>query len=87
MNEPQHKDNKIDQYRRGFVGGSLAAVAGLAVVPGVILQSVQAKPDDQSVTSKNRWGLIIDTSKCADGCSDSCWSRTDHQAWPAPIAG
>ncbi len=62
--------NKIDQYRRRFLGGSAAAVAGLAIAPGVFLQTVNAKPADQEVTSKNRWGLLIDTTKCASGCSD-----------------
>ena len=62
--------NKIDQYRRRFLGGSAAAVAGLGLAPGLFLQTVQAKPLDQPVSSKNRWGMLIDTSKCADGCSD-----------------
>lgn len=68
QNKPQD-DNKIDQYRRNFMGGS-AVLAGLAIAPGIILQTVQAKPADQAVSNKNRWGLLIDTTKCADGCSD-----------------
>ncbi len=62
--------NKIDQYRRRFLGGSVAAVAGVAIAPGVFLQTVNAKPADQEVTANNRWGLLIDTTKCASGCSD-----------------
>ncbi len=64
------KLNKIDQYRRQFVGGTVAATAGLALAPGLLLQTVQAKPAEQAVSSKNRWGLLIDTTKCADGCND-----------------
>ena len=71
MNPESNKTpNMIDQYRRYFVGGSVAAVSGLALAPGLLLQSVQAKPVDQAVSTKNRWGLLIDTTKCADGCND-----------------
>ena len=63
-------DNKINQYRRRLLGGSAAAVAGLALAPGVFLNSVQAKPKADAVTEKNRWGLLVDTTKCADGCND-----------------
>lgn len=70
----QHENNsdmnKIDQYRRRLLSGSAAAIAGLTIAPGVFLQAVQAKPVDEAVTSQNRWGLLIDTTKCADGCSD-----------------
>ena len=63
-------DNKIDKYRRQFLT-SATAVAGLAIAPGVILNQVaHAKPLDQPVSSKNRWGLLIDVSKCATGCND-----------------
>lgn len=61
--------NKIDQYRRKFLGGSVAA-AGLALAPGMFISTAQAKPADEKVSEKNRWGLVIDTTKCADGCSD-----------------
>lgn len=73
------KTNKIDQYRRRFLGGSAAAVAGLALAPGLILNTVQAKPAAEAVSSKNRWGLLIDTTKCADGCSDCVTAcNTEH---------
>ena len=63
-------DSNINQYRRRLLGGSAAAVAGLALAPGVFLNSVQAKPKADAVTEKNRWGLLVDTTKCADGCND-----------------
>ena len=28
------------------------------------------KADNESVSSKNRWGMLIDTAKCANGCTD-----------------
>jgi molybdopterin-containing oxidoreductase family iron-sulfur binding subunit len=70
-NQPEmKKDNKIDQYRRKFLTGSAAAVAGLTIAPGVFLHTAQAKPADQAVSNANRWGMLIDTTKCADGCND-----------------
>jgi len=61
----------IDQARRSFFG-KVAAAAGVAVAPGVVLfQVAQAKPAAEEVTDKVRWGMLINTTKCADGC-DAC---------------
>ena len=66
-----------DLARRDFLTrGAAVATAGLAVAPGVMLYGVaQAKPDDQAVTSKVRWGMLVDTTKCSNGCTacvDAC---------------
>lgn len=67
MNE---ETSTTQQNRRGFLK-TTAMVAGITVAPGVLLYGVsQAKPTDESVTDKKRWGMLIDTSKCADGCDD-----------------
>ncbi len=59
-----------DSSRRRFLGGS-AAVAGLAIAPGIMLHEVgQAKPEGEAITSDVRWGMLIDTNKCAEGCND-----------------
>ncbi len=37
--------------------------------------SVSTRPLDQDVSNKNRWGMLIDTTKCASGCTgcvDAC---------------
>ena len=62
--------DQINDSRRNFL--SKAAVAGsLTIAPGVFLhQTAQAKPDDQAVSSSTRWGMLIDTDKCAKGCTD-----------------
>jgi|APSaa5957512576_1039674.scaffolds.fasta_scaffold27271_2 molybdopterin-containing oxidoreductase family iron-sulfur binding subunit len=74
-----NETNKIDQYRRKLLGGSAAAVAGLTLAPGLILNTVQAKSADQAVSNKNRWGLLIDTKRCADGCTDCVTAcNTEH---------
>ncbi|MCC2112981.1 MAG: twin-arginine translocation signal domain-containing protein, partial [Hyphomicrobiales bacterium] len=62
----------VDGSRRGFLKGLTAAVVTLA--PGVTLmaypESAAAKAPGDAVTSKVRWGLLIDVSKCPDGCTD-----------------
>jgi len=67
--------DQINDSRRSFL--SKAAIAGsITIAPGVFLhQTAQAKPDDQAVSSKTRWGMLIDTDKCAKGCTgcvDAC---------------
>ena len=62
--------NSTDLSRRKFIG-SAAAATGLTVLPGVMLYEVaQAKSADDAVTSKVRWGMLIDTRKCSTGCND-----------------
>ena len=74
MNEPKidldQSSEVVNEHRRNFIGTS-AALAGLTIAPGVMVYGLaQGKPDDQAVTSKVRWGMLIDSSKCAEGCSD-----------------
>jgi len=73
MSQPHQEPSSsqsVDTHRRQFIGTS-AALAGLSLAPGVMVYGLaHSKPDDQPVTNKVRWGLLIDTSKCADGCTD-----------------
>jgi tetrathionate reductase subunit B len=71
--------NKGDQpsmERRQFIGGTIAAAGAVTIAPGVILHAVAATNEEtEGASSKNRWGMVIDTNKCADGCSacvDAC---------------
>src|SRR5512143_206147 len=63
--------------RREFLGRATAAVAAMAVVPGVFMvnlgnaRPLDPRPMDQGVSNKVRWGMLIDTTKCATGC-DAC---------------
>jgi tetrathionate reductase subunit B len=61
---------QIDNSRREFL--TKAAIAGtVTIVPGVFLhQTAIAKPDSEAVSSATRWGMLIDTNKCAKGCTD-----------------
>ena len=67
--------DNINDSRRSFL--SKAAIAGsITIAPGVFLhQTAHAKPDDQAVSSRTRWGMLIDTDKCTKGCTgcvDAC---------------
>jgi molybdopterin-containing oxidoreductase family iron-sulfur binding subunit len=75
----------VDEARRGFLQGAAATVTTLAA--GVSLYSVGADPADaarapeEKVTSKVRWGLLIDASKCADGCSACVSACREENGW------
>ncbi len=57
--------------RRGFLTKSSVAFAGLSIAPGMILFDLaQAHPLGDAVSSKVRWGMLIDSSKCESGCTD-----------------
>jgi len=64
-------ESNIDIYRRRFLSTTASAAAALSIAPGVLLHEVgHARPADQPVSSAVRWGMLIDTGKCASGCND-----------------
>ena len=75
MSELSHSSDSNGSDRRTFLKLGLTA-AGAGLIPGVTLVNVQAAiKDGEPASSKNRWGLLIDTNKCADGCTacvDAC---------------
>jgi molybdopterin-containing oxidoreductase family iron-sulfur binding subunit len=60
--------------RRSFIG-FLGAAAGLSIVslaPGLrLIEASQAHPPEEAISSKVRWGMLIDSQKCSAGC-DEC---------------
>jgi molybdopterin-containing oxidoreductase family iron-sulfur binding subunit len=57
--------------RRSFLGLSAAALAGIAIAPGVTLFEIaNARPADEPASNKIRWGMLIDTTQCDSGCTD-----------------
>ncbi len=82
---PQHHSNGYDNKAEAPVDGGRRTFLGLAagltvatVAPGVILHTVSAAPRSEAVTDAVRWGMLIDTAKCADGCTE-CVKACDHE--------
>jgi len=75
MNNPSEE---INQGRRGFLGAA-AGVATVAVAPGMLLHTLAgAQPRAEPVTDAVRYGMLIDTTKCAQGCT-ACVSACNHE--------
>ena len=66
----QPERSEPDANRRDFLKVG-AAVAGTAVAPGVLLYGIaHGRAPEEGASSKVRWGMLIDTTKCASGCSE-----------------
>ena len=76
---PESEYSKSGSLRRRFFTQAGAGVALLALAPGVRLAELaMAASDDEPVSDKHRWGLWVDTSRCADGC-DKCVSACNEE--------
>jgi molybdopterin-containing oxidoreductase family iron-sulfur binding subunit len=61
--------------RRQFIGISGAAVAGAALAPGLrLIELARARSPEEAASSMERWGLLVDISKChdCDACVTAC---------------
>lgn len=69
MNEPQ------DKSRRGFIGTAAVAGVGMgvaAIAPGLHLIEVAGaapRAAGEAASSTIRWGMLIDSTKCAKDCN------------------
>lgn len=65
--------------RRAFIGASAAALAGLLIAPGVrLVELAAARPAGEGASSAVRWGMLIDTTRCTQGCDD-CVSACNRE--------
>lgn len=72
---PSMESTDATASRRGFLGVAAAGLAGVLLAPGVrLIEIVQAAPTGSSASpgasNKVRWGMLIDSGKCANGCTD-----------------
>jgi tetrathionate reductase subunit B len=73
----EHEQKTDTSSRRQFIGASIAGLATLALVPGFRLIEIgNARTPDQPASAAHRWGLLIDTDKCASGCT-ACVTACD----------
>jgi molybdopterin-containing oxidoreductase family iron-sulfur binding subunit len=65
----------MDLNRRQFLGWGAATVAGAAAAPSLrLIDLAQARSAEQAVSALQRWGIVIDISKCTDcdACVTAC---------------
>jgi molybdopterin-containing oxidoreductase family iron-sulfur binding subunit len=68
-----------DATRRQFLAWGAGAVATLTLAPGVLLlQPAHSRAHAEAASGKVRWGLLIDTNKCATGC-DACVTACNRE--------
>jgi len=81
----------INKTRREFITRAGITAGAAAIAPGVFLTTTaDAKPADQAISAKNRWGILVDAGKCANGCSacvDACrkengWGHSEPESSP-----
>ncbi len=68
--------SKASPARRAVLGVAVAGMAGALLAPGVHLVEVaHAAAPSAGADARKRWGLLVDATKCADGCTacvDAC---------------
>jgi tetrathionate reductase subunit B len=71
-----------DSSRRDFLSRTATVAGAAAIAPGVFLTApAVAKPADQPISSDRRWGILIDTEKCARGCTDCVTACETENGW------
>ncbi len=80
------KDAPSSVSRRGFLGSAaaVAALGGIALAPGVRLIEVAQAAPTAGADPQVRWGLLIDTNKCAPGCDDCVTACQTENGLAAP---
>jgi molybdopterin-containing oxidoreductase family iron-sulfur binding subunit len=73
--------------RRAFLGSAAAALGAITLAPGIQLIEVaraQGAATPQGADAGKRWGLLIDTTRCAPGCNDCVTACQQENGWKAP---
>ena len=64
--------------RRQFLAWG-AALAGVALAPGItLIEIAQGRPPAEPASAKVRWGMLIDTNRCAADCN-ACVTACDTE--------
>lgn len=66
--------------RRDFLKSG-AALATMTLAPGVTLMAFGGSEAQGAADAGKRWGLLIDASKCADGCTACITACSDENGW------
>jgi molybdopterin-containing oxidoreductase family iron-sulfur binding subunit len=63
------KDQLSNEARRQFLARATGAVAAAAVPSALLSGAAQAAPRSTPVTDEVRYGMLVNPSKCAEGCN------------------
>jgi len=81
---------KTSVARRTVLGMAAAGMAGVLLAPGVhLIEVARAAVPSAGADPKKRWGLLIDTTKCAAGCTDcvdACQRENGLPVAPTPTS-
>jgi tetrathionate reductase subunit B len=76
------REDQPDSGRREFLGTAAAAAALLMLAPGIrLVDLARARSADEPVSSAVRWGMLIDATKCADGCDACVKACSEENGW------
>ncbi len=73
------RGTQINENRRRWLGGAGAAATVLTLAPGVrLLDLALARSEEEPVSERVRWGMLVDSTKCAQGCTDCVDACSDE---------
>lgn len=70
-----NQSEPTDHSRRDFLKSGAAGIAAVAIPAATLGTQASAALRAEPVTDDQRWGLLVDATKCADGCTacvDAC---------------
>ena len=71
MTDKETSSVVTDYARRSFLKAGASLAGGAAIAPGIFLYGLgNARPLDEKVTDFVRWGMLVDTKRCAEDCTD-----------------
>ncbi len=68
-NKQSSTGREVDASRRRLLTQAAAGAAALAPIT-VLVAAATSEPAGQPETPRRRWGLLIDSAKCVNGCDD-----------------
>jgi molybdopterin-containing oxidoreductase family iron-sulfur binding subunit len=73
--------------RRNILKLVAAGVVARLCAPGVVLLTVRAEAQaaGQGASPARRWGLLIDSARCADGCTACVDACSQEHGWPQKV--
>ena len=72
----------VDAGRRRVLAGAAAAAAVTVLAPGVMLYAYGTAPAGAAgADPQKRWGLLVDVSKCPDGCTACVTACSEENGW------